>query len=105
MRSVYVDNASFAGMTDPDPLYAIEDTAGVYIGLASLGVDDIYTRGNETAVNEVRWRELKEKGDNRFITVAVGSGGEVYVTGTTRGALPGQANVGDDDIFVRKYAR
>jgi len=35
--------------------------------------------------------------------VVVDASGNVYVTGTTYGALPGQASSGFDDAFVRKY--
>ena len=35
--------------------------------------------------------------------VAVGSGGTVYVFGHTRGALPGQSNLGREDLYLRKF--
>lgn len=42
--------------------------------------------------------------DFAWAVLADGVGGAVYVTGRTAGSLPGQANVGATDYFVRSYA-
>jgi hypothetical protein len=36
-------------------------------------------------------------------SVVVGGEARVYVTGTTRGALPGQSHAGGSDAFIRIY--
>ncbi|MEQ9499368.1 MAG: LruC domain-containing protein [Deltaproteobacteria bacterium] len=42
--------------------------------------------------------------DFAWAVLADGVGGSVYVTGRTAGSLPGQANVGATDYFIRSYA-
>ena len=87
---------------DATGVYVTGTTRGVLPGQTSAGLDDVFVRKYDTGGTE-EWTHQFGTSDNDWGRgVAVDATG-VYVTGTTRGVLPGQTSVGLRDVFVRKY--
>jgi len=100
------------GGTD-EALGVAVDASGVYVtgfvsgalpGQTSAGGigNDAFVRKYDTAGNELWTRQFGSPVGDNATGVAVDTTG-VYVTGFTIGALPGQTNLGSNDVFVRKY--
>ena len=92
-------------------LYVVGLTRGAIAGQASLvGIDyDAYVRKFDSDGNEL-WtrqfgtpRQTGAQGEDQASDVAVDGAGNVYVVGFTFDSLPGQANLGEDDVYLRKY--
>ena len=89
-------------------LYVVGLTRGAIAGQTSpVGVDyDAYLRKYDSDGNELWTRQF---GTSRVLVedhasdVAVDGAGNVYVVGSSSGAPPGQANMGEDDVHLRKY--
>ena len=89
-------------------LYVVGFTRGAIDGQTGLvSVDyDAYLRRYDCDGNELWTRQF---GTPRVLVedftsdVAVDGAGNVYVVGFTSGPLPGQANMGEDDVHLRKY--
>ena len=98
--SSYVDYASGVAV----------DSTGVYVA-GSLGDlsdgsnvanQDAFLRKYDAEGTEVWTRQFGTSEQDYAVAVAVVAG-SVYMSGVTRGALPGQSVSGDNDAFVRKY--
>jgi autotransporter-associated beta strand protein len=71
-------------------------------GQVHVGDEDAFVRKLDAAGNELWTRQFGSSAQDEALGVAVDATG-VYVVGFTTGTLPGQANLGDEDAFVRKY--
>jgi hypothetical protein len=69
----------------------------------SAGGVDVFVRKYDPAGNALWTRQFGSAGADQVSGVAANASGEVYVTGDTSGALPGQISAGGQDAFVRKY--
>ena len=91
-------------------MYVVGDIQqGALPGQTSLGDADAYLRKYDGQGNEL-WtqqfgtpRQPGAQGEDQASDVAVDGAGNVYVVGFTFGSIPGQANLGKDDVYLRKY--
>jgi hypothetical protein len=77
-------------------------TRGALAGTPS-GDYDAFVRKYDSAGNVIWTRQFGSAGLDLANSLAVDDSGNLYVAGTTGGALPGQVSSGTDDAFVRKY--
>ena len=92
-------------------LYVVGFTRGAIAGQTGLVDidDDAYLRKYDGDGNELWTRQFGTprqpgaQGEDQASDVAVDGAGNVYVVGFTFGPLPGQANLGEDDVYLRKY--
>lgn len=103
------DDTAWAVAADASGIYVVGSTSGTLPGQTSSGegedkavVIDAYLRKYGVEGNEIWTRQFGSSSGTFAVEVAVGATG-VYVVGDTFGALPGQANGGGVDAFVRKY--
>lgn len=76
---------------------------GALPGLASFGGPDVFVRVYDPSGNP-RWTDqFGTAAEDRPFGVATDGAGNVYVAGSTEGALPGQVSLGLSDDFLRKY--
>jgi hypothetical protein len=90
---------------------AVDRSGNVYVagstegslGRSNLGDWDAFVR-TYTAGGKVRWtRQFGSDKYDAIDSVVIDGSGNVYVAGSTEGALPGQSTKGGQDAFVRKY--
>ena len=96
------DDTAWASATDGGSLYVFGATGGTLPGQASAGATDLFLRRYTATGSEVWTRQFGTSGIEWSYGLAVHSSG-VYVAGWTYGALPGQTNAGQQDVFLRKY--
>jgi hypothetical protein len=84
-------------------IYAAGWTAGVMPGQRSSGKRDAFLRKYDSQGKELWTRQLGSPDDDEAESVAVDTAENVYVSGSARGALPGQAEAGLEDAFIVKY--
>jgi hypothetical protein len=83
-------------------LFVAGSTQGSLAGERYRGAGDAFVRKLD-ASGAVAWtREFGSRGTDVAFAVAADATG-VYVAGATTGALPGERNRGEFDLFVRKY--
>ena len=91
---------------------AVDGEGNVYVaghadaalpGQTSAGSIDAYLRKYDTAGEELWTRQFGSREVDQAFSVAVDVEGNVYVTGETWGALPGQESAGVIDAYLRKY--
>jgi len=78
-------------------------TDGALPGQTSSGSRDAFVRKYDGSGNVLWTRQFGTSASDYAYGVAVDASGNVYVTGETWGALPGQTFSGYYDAFVRKY--
>lgn len=84
-------------------IYIAGGTTGALRGERSAGGVDAFIRRYSRS-GRLQWtRQFGNAGDQRAVSVAVGSGGQVFLLGETSRALKGQDANGGTDIFLRKY--
>lgn len=84
-------------------VYLAGETEGTLPGQVSAGGRDAFVRKYDPAGTELWTRQFGGGGGDGGAGVALDAVGDVYVVGTTRGAMPGQTTGGDYDAFIRKY--
>jgi hypothetical protein len=87
------------------PFGMAADGSGIYVTgytYPSAGGRDIFLRKCDFDGNEMWSRQFGSRSDDRLRGLYVHAGG-MYVAGSTRQALPGHADAGGWDAFVRKY--
>ena len=94
-RAVAVDSA--------DNAYVVGETHGTLPGQVSGGGFDAWVRKYDAAGKELWTQQFGGGGGDSGWGAAVDRGGNLYVAGTTRGALAGQTSAGGFDAFVAKY--
>lgn len=87
---------------DDSGLYLAGMTDAIMPGQASAGETDAFLLKYDFNGQAVWTRQFGTPGYDDALGLAVHAQG-VYFAGNTRGALPGHANAGDFDAFVRKY--
>jgi hypothetical protein len=98
------DRASFVVINGN--IYVVGYTGGMLPGQTSAGGIDAFIRKYDSSGNELWTRQFGTIGTDSANSVAVDTGGSVYVVGYVYGAspLPGQTSAGGQtDAFVRKY--
>jgi hypothetical protein len=89
---------------DDSGLYLAGITDGILPGQTSAGQTDALLLKYDFNGQPMWTRQFGTSGYDDALGLAVSAQG-VYFAGNTRGALPGHANAGDFDAFVRKYDR
>lgn len=74
------------------------------IGNVSAGGEDLILLKYDGSGNLLWTRQVGSPSADRAFGVAVGSGGDILVAGSTLGALPGNANAGGSDNVLLAYA-
>lgn len=84
-------------------IYVGGSTRSNLTGQGGFGIFDGFLR-KFSDDGTVHWtRQFGSTGSDRVYGISVGPSGNVYLIGTTNGALPGQIYLGRDDAFVREY--
>jgi hypothetical protein len=87
---------------DASGVYIVGETTGAFPGWTNQGGGDVFMRSYDHA-GKHRWtRQFGTSQAEWGRGVAVNASG-VYVVGHTFGALPGQTDHGNGDVFVRSY--
>ena len=90
-------------VADASGLYVAGTTSGAISGqTAGLGAGDGFIRKYDLNGQLLWTRQFGTSGYDDVLGVAAAAQG-IYVAGNTKGALPGQVNLGDSDVFVRKF--
>jgi len=87
---------------DSTGVYVVGWTEGALPGQTNSGESDAFVRKYNADGNEVWTRQFGTSLREWAGRISVDTSG-VYVAGDTGGALPGQTNSGESDVFVRKY--
>ena len=91
---------------------AVDEFGNIYVaGVTNVAMDgqthyggkDYFLTKMDTNGNEIWTKQFGTAGDDLANGVAIGSDNEIYVVGSTAGALDGQTNFGDKDTFLVKY--
>jgi hypothetical protein len=102
------DEAAYGVASDGDnAIYVVGTTnSPVMDNMAGAGGNDAFIAGFDAAGNRIWTRLLGGDGDESARFVAIGSGGDVFVAGsTTSSILDNQAGGGGRDIFLAKFDR
>jgi hypothetical protein len=102
------------GTTESDHSYgiAVDPSGNVYItgftegdldGNANAGYRDIFVSKYDTDGTRLWTRQLGTTEAEYGYGIVVDPSGNAYITGKTHGDLDGNANTGNEDIFVSKY--
>lgn len=86
-------------------IFVVGLTRGALPGCSAAGADDAFVRAYDRAGNELWTTQFGTPQDDAAHGVAVDAAGNVFVTGTTKGTLPGQTSAGAADVFLRVYDR
>ena len=85
-------------------VYVTGGTNGGLDGNTLMGLWDFFLTKYDSSGNKVFTKQLGVAGANTSAKgVAVGSGGNVYVTGYTTGGLDGNTLMGKEDFFLTNY--
>ena len=103
MAATAIDGAASVAVDLEGNIYVAGITLGALRGQASAGDKDAFVRKYDASGVELWTRQFGSPEADRALGVAVDAEGNVYVAGTTYGALPGQAGAGPNDAFLRKY--
>jgi hypothetical protein len=85
-------------------VYIVGSTLGTLQGHVSGGSYDAFVRKYSSTGSEVWTRQFGTNSSDHAAGISVDGSGNVYVVGSTSGALAGQASAGGQDAFVRKYS-
>ena len=78
-------------------------TFGTLPGETSAGESDLFVRAYDDSGNVLWTRQFGAAGNDDLAGLAIDASGNVIVSGTVCGALPGQSSAGECDVFLRKY--
>jgi len=84
-------------------VYGVGYTSGTFPGQTNSGGVDAFVVKYDAAGKELWSRQFGSEYTDVAVSLAVDGEGNVYVSGGTKGSLPGQASSGDEDAFVIKY--
>jgi hypothetical protein len=99
-----VDDGALRVSVGPAGEVLVAGFAGFVLpGQSSAGFVDAFVRKYDPSGTEVWTRQFGSSNDDVARAVVVDAMGQVFVAGSTEGALPGQSAAGLRDGFVRKY--
>jgi hypothetical protein len=103
--SVALDFAQGVAVDIAGNVYVAGRTAGALTDQPSAGGLDAFVRKYSAVGDELWTRQFGSTANDTALGVAVDANGNVYITGETYGALPGQTHAGGvgSDAFIRKY--
>ncbi|MEK7750791.1 MAG: SBBP repeat-containing protein, partial [Acidobacteriota bacterium] len=97
------DRAQGVAVDSAGNVFVAGAAQGPLPGQVSLGSSDGFVRKYDSNGNELWTRQFGSSTVDDASAVAVDPSGGVTVVGRTYGALPGQVNPGDNDVFVIKF--
>src|SRR2546428_7317178 len=97
-----LDDSAVAVAVDASGVYVAGQTIGPLPGQTNAGNLDAYLQKYDTAGNLLWTSQVGTPSEDAATAIVTGATG-VYVAGYTWGTLPGQANVGFNDVFLQKY--
>ena len=83
-------------------IYITGSTGGDLDGHTSEGLLDIFLSKFGSSGNRVGSKQFGTSGDDIANAIAIDPSGNIYITGSTRGSLPGWTSAGGKDIFLAK---
>ena len=90
--------------TDPSGnVYVAGTTNGTLPGQTSSGGQDAFVRKYDSKGNQLWTQQFGTNGVDVANSATTDSKGNVYVTGLTDGAFPGQKLLGVNDVYIKKY--
>ncbi len=89
-------------VADATGVYVVGTASDAFPGQTHSGSEDAFVRKYDAGGTELWTREFGSGDPDEALSVAADSSG-IYVVGLTYAALPGQANQGLVDAFLRKY--
>jgi Tfp pilus assembly protein PilZ len=99
-ESEYVTGAA---VDSSDNIYIAGWTSGRLDGNPNVGFTDIFLMKYHSAGDRIWTRQVGTSEFDNGVGVAIDSSGNIYVTGGTKGALDGNPNAGESDIFLMKF--
>lgn len=82
--------------------YVAGSSTGSFSGFTNAGGTDLFVARYDATGNQTLLKQLGTSSDETAHDVEVDVSGNIYLTGTTAGALGGQGNAGGLDAFVMK---
>ena len=84
-------------------VYLVGSVSGGLAGPAEESIKDSYLRKYDPAGDELWTQRFGSTEESEARSVALDRQGNIYVSGWTEGVLPGQAKLGAQDSYLRKY--
>lgn len=101
--SVGFDAAHGVAADSQGGLYLGGVTSGVLSGSVSAGGNDLFVTKFDTLGTRIWTRQLGSVGSDTVLGVGARGTGEVYLTGSSSGALDGNISAGGEDLILVKY--
>jgi hypothetical protein len=99
----YNDTGYGVALDGSGNIYITGSTGGNLDGNTSEGLLDIFLTKLPSSGNRIGSQQFGTPGDDIAYAIAIDTSGNIYITGSTRGSLPGWTSSGDKDIFLAKF--
>jgi hypothetical protein len=99
----YNDTGYGVALDGSGNIYIAGSTGGNLDGFISEGLLDIFLTKFTSSGNRIGSKQFGTSGDDIAYAVATDTSGNIYITGSTGGSLPGWTNLGGKDIFLAKF--
>jgi hypothetical protein len=99
----YNDTGYGVALDGSGNIYIAGSTGGNLDGFISEGLLDIFLSKFASSGNRIGSKQLGTSGDDIAYAVATDTSGNIYITGSTGGSLPGWTSSGGKDIFLAKF--
>jgi hypothetical protein len=98
----YNDTGYGVALDGSGNIYITGSTGGNLDGNTSQGLLDIFLTKFASSGNRIGSKQFGTSGDDIANAIAIDPSGNIYITGSTRGSLPGWTSSGGKDIFLAK---
>ncbi len=99
----YSDTGYGVALDGGGNLYITGSTGGNLDGHTSQGLLDIFLTKFNSGGNRIGSKQFGSPQDDVAYGIVTDISGNIYITGSTRGSLPGQNSFGNSDIFLAKF--
>jgi len=97
------DEATGISTDSSGNVYVTGYTNATLPGKSKLGGKDAFVAKYDASGNQLWVKQFGSIGDDEATAISTNSSGNVYVTGSTSGSLPGKSNLGDSDAFAVEF--